>query len=173
MRWARSLDFFGHHRDLNWVHYMLNHRVVSSQDCFYRNFWRDNTPAQSSRTRTFLWLIANCLWCHLNNFFLTCLLFLRFLFLLSRSRHVFTNFPSTNLRIFSQLKLLIQKRHFFSVLSIWENQNKYLVEKIVDLYSENSWKHVVSLTFENQRQHFDGGTMLEPVVIPLYVPSSN
>ena len=64
---------------------------------------------------------------------------------LSSSQHVFTNFPNTNLLIFlfqqyfsvekETNSLIFKKCIFFSVLSIWQNQNKcYMI-----CGRKNSW----------------------------------
>ena len=56
-----------------------------------------------------------------------------------------TNFPTNIFQLKKKTNfLLIKKCIIFSVLSIWENQNKCFT--IID--RKNSWKHVVSLTFE-------------------------
>ena len=69
----------------------------------------------------------------------------------SSSRHVFTNFPNTNLRIFSSNYYVISsKAQNWKKLSLMTNNEIVFVfnlrnigEKFVDLHSENSWKHVV------------------------------
>ena len=78
----------------------------------------------------------------------------------SSSRHVFTNFPNTNLRIFQvQIYDIFRLYYVIFVVIFPNNQNwekmtnkKYffffngdiLVKKPLDSYLENSWKHVVS-----------------------------
>ena len=69
----------------------------------------------------------------------------------SSSRHVFTNFPNTNLRIFSSnYYVIFSKAQNWKKLSLMTNNEIVFVfnlrnigEKFVDLHSENSWKHVV------------------------------
>ena len=76
--------------------------------------------------------------------------------LLSRSRHVFTNFPNANPQIFSpiflswknkQILYWAKKTFFLSFEHVRKSKqilHNIWWKKFVDLSSENSWKHVVS-----------------------------
>ena len=79
-------------------------------------------------------------------------------FLISRSRHVFTNLLNTSLRIFSPIflswkkttnSLLVKKGIIFLCFELlWKSKQKQILHNMysVDSYLGNSWKHVVSLT---------------------------
>ena len=101
----------------------------------------------------------------------------------SSSRHVFTNFPTTNLRFFSTKYYVICIWFDFSYSQNWEkkcliwpirNLSSFSTEKYfwkknlwVCKYSENSWKHVVnSISAMKMLSNALGSIITKPSSIP-------